>query len=343
MTDPALALVLGVALLMLVALLVWPRHGLLANVRRWRRQSIRIQVEDALKHLYDCEYRGVESSLESLSGALSLRRDDAVALADRLMQLALVVSDGSRLALTREGQSYALRVIRVHRLWERYLSEETSVLETEWHVQAEHVEHVMTPQETEELAQKLGHPVLDPHGDPIPTAAGKIPPMRGTPLNRLKAGAHGVIVHIEDEPAAIYDQLVAQGFNPGMHVRLLERGVDRVVIESEGNEIRLAPLSAANISVIPVESKTAGTESYQTLASLRVGSRAVVRGVSPACRGVQRRRLLDLGVVPGTVIQAEMVSPTGDPTAYRIRGATIALRRQQADWIYVEDERGGAR
>ena len=56
---------------------------------------------------------------------------------------------------------------------------------------------------------------------------------------------------------------------------------------------------------------------------------------SPACRGVQRRRLFDLGLIPGTVVRAEFTGPGGDPTAYDIRGATIALRRQQAEQILV--------
>ena len=53
-------------------------------------------------------------------------------------------------------------------------------------------------------------------------------------------------------------------------------------------------------------------------------------------QGRQRRRLLDLGVVVGTTIRAEFRSATGDPVAYRIRGALIALRKQQAEWILVE-------
>jgi Fe2+ transport system protein FeoA len=50
--------------------------------------------------------------------------------------------------------------------------------------------------------------------------------------------------------------------------------------------------------------------------------------------------MLDLGLVPGTVVKAEMTSPGGDPTAYRIRGAMIALRREQADQIHVERDPG---
>jgi DtxR family Mn-dependent transcriptional regulator len=64
--------------------------------------------------------------------------------------------------------------------------------------------------------------------------------------------------------------------------------------------------------------------------------------LAPACQGPQRRRLLDLGVVPGTVITAELASASGDPVAYRIRGALIALRRRHAEWIVVAREAAGA-
>jgi DtxR family Mn-dependent transcriptional regulator len=61
-----------------------------------------------------------------------------------------------------------------------------------------------------------------------------------------------------------------------------------------------------------------------------------VSDISPACQGSQRRRLLDLGVVRGTEIVPELVSAGGDPVAYRIRGALVALRREQAEWIRIE-------
>jgi DtxR family Mn-dependent transcriptional regulator len=59
-------------------------------------------------------------------------------------------------------------------------------------------------------------------------------------------------------------------------------------------------------------------------------------GISPLCTGLQRRRLLDLGLVRGTEVTAVIDSPTRNPTAYRIRGALIALRREQADLVHIE-------
>jgi DtxR family Mn-dependent transcriptional regulator len=72
------------------------------------------------------------------------------------------------------------------------------------------------------------------------------------------------------------------------------------------------------------------------LASLKPGQKARVVQLTDACVGTERRRLLDLGFVPGTLIEVEMVSPSGDPTAYRVRGTQIALRREQAVMIAVE-------
>jgi DtxR family transcriptional regulator, Mn-dependent transcriptional regulator len=62
-----------------------------------------------------------------------------------------------------------------------------------------------------------------------------------------------------------------------------------------------------------------------------------VAGLSPACRGAERRRFLDLGILPGTPVTATLRSPSGDPTAYLIRGALIALRREQAALVRVRE------
>jgi Fe2+ transport system protein FeoA len=75
------------------------------------------------------------------------------------------------------------------------------------------------------------------------------------------------------------------------------------------------------------------TRPERTLDSLDIGRSAVVRSLQVT--GPARRRLMDLGIVPGTVLQAELRSPLGDPVAYRVRGALIALRRSQARDITI--------
>jgi DtxR family Mn-dependent transcriptional regulator len=84
-------------------------------------------------------------------------------------------------------------------------------------------------------------------------------------------------------------------------------------------------------------------ESPIFLSSLNTGEEAEVTGISRACRGPQRRRLMDLGIVPGTLISMAMTSAGGDPRAYYVRGAMIALRDDQAEFIHVKPVNGDQR
>jgi ferrous iron transport protein A len=79
---------------------------------------------------------------------------------------------------------------------------------------------------------------------------------------------------------------------------------------------------------------TSSTTQTIPLADLRVGQEAEV--VALELTGADRRRMLDLGILQGTRLIAEMRSPLGDPVAYRVRGALIALRQAQARQIIVQ-------
>jgi DtxR family Mn-dependent transcriptional regulator len=97
---------------------------------------------------------------------------------------------------------------------------------------------------------------------------------------------------------------------------------------------------AANLWVEPLAEPAGEPPRVERLSTLPLGSRATVVGISARCRGPERRRMLDLGIVPGTEVAAEMRSPGGDPTAYRIRGSLIALRREQAELIHIDRASG---
>jgi ferrous iron transport protein A len=73
----------------------------------------------------------------------------------------------------------------------------------------------------------------------------------------------------------------------------------------------------------------------RTLADLLPGQSGIVKELHS--QGPERRRMMDLGMVPGTVIAVEMNSPLGDPVAYRVRGALVALRREQARLVLIAD------
>ena len=71
------------------------------------------------------------------------------------------------------------------------------------------------------------------------------------------------------------------------------------------------------------------------LSELIPGERAMVKSISDDCQGIERQRLMDLGFVPGSAVEVEVVSPFRDPTAYRIKGGLIALRKNQASKIQI--------
>lgn len=336
MVSPLVALTTAIIVMIAGWILFRPVQGFFWQWRQAFRNTERVLIEDALKHLYDCEYKQIPSTLQSISGALAISGDRAAKLLERLEAYNLVKSSAQTLDLTDDGRSYALRIIRVHRLWERYLADKTGLPEKDWHAKAEQIEHKMSLQEADVLAEKMGNPRFDPHGDPIPTTSGEIPPSKGIPLTDLPDSQFAKIIHIEDEPEAMYAQLVAQGLHPGMQVQMLDISPKRILFVLDGNEVSLAPVFAANVTVVPLTEEQTVEVAGRTLAELTPGEEGTVVFISKACRGLQRRRLMDLGILPGAKILYRMRSAGGDPTAYDIRGATIALRKSQAEMIYIE-------
>ncbi len=335
MPDPALALFTFFLLAAAALALFLPRRGLLQRWQRQRRMTQRVLAEDALKHIQHCESENRKATLHSMAGALQITTDRAAETLARLATRGLVRDEEGGYALTSNGREYALRVIRAHRLWERYLADETGFEAESWHTLAEEQEHRLSPQEIDALAAQLGHPIHDPHGDPIPNAMGEMALPRGRPLAEMPAGQRAVIIHLEDEPESIYTRLLAKGLFAGMEILLLASDSHSVRFRANGDEHRLAPLLARNVTVIPVAEPAEEPPSARPLTALQPGETARVLGISPLIRGVERRRLLDLGILPGTAISAELRSPGGDPTAYQVRGALIALRADQASLIRV--------
>ncbi len=336
MVDPALALLLALLLTGAAALLFWPVRGLYWRWEHVLHASDRVLSEDALKFLFDCEYRQLSGTLHGLTGALGISDKRAVRLLQRLQQLELLEFEAGEYRLSAEGRTQALRIIRVHRLWEHHLSEDTGMGAAAWHREADRREHTTSTEEAEAMAARLGHPRYDPHGDPIPTATGELSPPHGRPLSDLAPGDVGSISHLEDEPETVYEQLVARGLSVGMQVSVVAIGRDEVRFEADGREHALPLVVAGNISVAALPKGQDLKGRLERLSVLELGSTATVVGISAACRGAERRRMMDLGIIPGTVVGAELRGPGGDPTGYRIRGAVIALRRQQAEWLQIQ-------
>ena len=332
--DPIYALLVFGLLALFAGGVFWPRRGLLDSVKRLGKLSERVRLEDGLKHLFTSETAHRRASLDSLAGAIGIPVGRAVEIVRQLERMGLARLDDEDIALTADGRSYALRIVRTHRLWERYLADRTGVSPADWHTHAERLEHDLSPDEAEGLAASMGYPLYDPHGDPIPTAAGSLPQARGVPLSSLPPHANARVVHIEDEPEEVYLVLRAARLNLGSRLRLDAIDAAGVHLTVEGRPVTIEPLAARNLTVELIEDDIAD-EGLDRLDMLRPGEEGIVVRLGSEVQGSQRRRLLDLGVVPGTVIRAELASVSGDPVAYRIRGAVIALRRVQADDILI--------
>ncbi|MCO6452978.1 MAG: DtxR family transcriptional regulator [Caldilineales bacterium] len=341
MYSPQLALLIALILIGVAALVFWPQKGLLHRWRRARRMTEQVLREDALKSIHRAERMGRQATLQSVAGDLHVSVNRASEVLAEMEALELVETRDGDFTLTAEGRSTALHVIRAHRLWERYLADETGYAESEWHTQADQLEHTVGLEEIDALSAQLGNPTYDPHGDPIPTAAGEMRTHGGRPLSGMEPGTVGRIVHLEDEPEVIYAQLAALGLHPGQDVRLIERTTQRVRFWADGDEHILAPILAANISVVPLtfaRTPVVELESGERLSVLRPGETAEVVQVSRSIRSSERRRLMDLGIVPGTHIEAAFRSPSGDTMAYLIRDTLIALRSEQANYIGINRE-----
>ncbi|MDD2512604.1 MAG: FeoA family protein [Proteiniphilum sp.] len=74
----------------------------------------------------------------------------------------------------------------------------------------------------------------------------------------------------------------------------------------------------------------------EVLSALPIGEQAEVSGISPKCRGQQRRRFMDLGIIPGSIISAVMKSASGNLIGYRVMGTTIGIRKEQAGQIFIK-------
>lgn len=337
MPDPLIALLVGILFLGLLLLLFLPKGGLIGYFQRMRRLSDRVLIEDALKHLHKTSRHGQVTTIESIAGALQISTARSAKLLENMQKQDLVSLDGEIFILTPTGRNYAVQVIRAHRLWERYLSEETGFNEYEWHDQAEKFEHELSNNEVNNLSAHLGHPTHDPHGDPIPTSQGQFVLHGGQPLHTAPLNIPMRIVHMEDEPEAVFAQLVAEGLHPGMQIQLLESSPNRIRFWANGDEHILAPIVAASLSVLPIPNlEPVENQIGEPLNNLQPGETGKVVVLSPLLRGQERRRMLDMGILPGTIIESELKSPGGDPTAYRIRGALIALRNDQAKLIRID-------
>jgi DtxR family Mn-dependent transcriptional regulator len=296
-----------------------------------------IIIQDTLKRLAEWEHEGRTVSREALADELPLPREQVNDLLRDLESADLL--EHNTLSLTQSGREYALHVLRAHRLYETYLAHKVGVSDDELHALADIEEHRLTAADLDQIARELDHPAFDPHGDPIPTASGAMAPKRGQPLTDYPVGWAGRVVHVEDEPPQLYKLIYSARIAPGTVLRIAEKDDRELRILMEGCSFSFPVDAAQQITVVSLMNGEHFDESLRRLSSLDEGEEVFVVGLSPLCRGLERNRLLDLGVVPGSAVSIDLVSPSGNPVAYRIRGASIALRKEQAELVLIRNEK----
>jgi DtxR family Mn-dependent transcriptional regulator len=187
--------------------------------------SISVAVQDYAKAIYSLQGRSdLPVSTSAIADRLGVSAASTSAMVKRLESLGLAKHEPYHgVLLTPAGERVALEVIRHHRLLELYLAEALGMPWDRVHEEAEVLEHAISPELSALIAEKLGNPTHDPHGDPIPTAEGEIEEGSSQALSDLLPGAKGIFVRVSDSDPEMLRYLSQRGIAPGDHLEVLER------------------------------------------------------------------------------------------------------------------------
>jgi DtxR family transcriptional regulator, Mn-dependent transcriptional regulator len=183
-------------------------------------------VEDYAKAIYALQERGDGCAVttNALAERLGVTPASASAMVKKLDSMGLVSHVPYRgVELTPTGSAVALEVIRHHRLLEAYLSESLGVPWDRVHDEAEVLEHVLSEELEELIANKLGNPTHDPHGDPIPTRDGRIDEGHTASLQELEPGDCGTFVRVSDSDPEMLRYLSDIGIAPGDGLEVIDK------------------------------------------------------------------------------------------------------------------------
>ena len=203
------------------------------------REPYSSSVGDYIKAIWDLGGVG-SASTKDVAARLLVSPASVSNMFVRLQEMGLAEYERYQGAsLTERGRVEALRLVRRHRLIETFLLEHMGYDWQEVHEEAERLEHAVSDGFTERLAELLGHPDHDPHGDPIPSAEGTMEVDDSFTLSRASAGRRLRIAKVRDEDAAMLDYFGDRNLVPGRWLTIREvRAIDGVVIvEDEDAEV----------------------------------------------------------------------------------------------------------
>lgn len=213
-------------------------------------------VEDYLKTILLAEARPAGLvGMGRIAEDLGVAPGTVTAMGKTLAQSGLVdYVPYSGVQLTEAGRRLALHVLRRHRLVELFLVQVLGMSWDEVHQEAEELEHSVSDRLIERMDEMLGYPSVDPHGDPIPDAAGVVKEPQVSSLPGSVVGERVEVRRVGDQGADFLRLLDRLGLVPGSFVTLvaLDEVSDTIVLENAaGERVQLGIRAAGKIFVAP--------------------------------------------------------------------------------------------
>jgi DtxR family Mn-dependent transcriptional regulator len=189
------------------------------------RQNLTQAVEDYLKTIYDMTVKHGRASTKLIAEALNVKPASVTGMVQKLATTDPPLVEYRKhkgVVLTPEGEQAALEILRHHRLLEHFLYETLGFSWDQVHDEADRLEHVISEEFEERLAQVLGDPTHDPHGDPIPTRDLKMPSFASLCLAELKVGQRAVVKRVRDTDPDLLRYLGDIGVVPSARFEVLD-------------------------------------------------------------------------------------------------------------------------
>ena len=187
-------------------------------------------VEDYLKAIFLLS-KDDSASTKDIATRLKVSPASVTNMLKKLSELKLVEYESYRgVSLTHAGRKIALEVLRHHRLIETYLAEALGYDWDEVHDEAERLEHHISEEFEDRIAKLLGDPQYDPHGDPIPTKDGRMPPVSGERLSDADEGETVTVRRVGSDDTPTLRFLKDNGIRLGTALRVAKRDDDAGVI-----------------------------------------------------------------------------------------------------------------
>lgn len=199
-------------------------------------------VQNYLKAIYQLQESNETVTTTALAQRLDISAASATNMIKKLARLKLVRhSPYHGVELTVAGEKMALEVLRHHRLIELFLAEALGVPWEAVHAEAEKIEHVISEDLEDRIANYLGDPERDPHGDPIPTKAGQVKHPVYQSLMAVQPGKSAVIRRVSDQNPEHLKHFFKLGLVPDATVAVLHRepfeGPIRVRVNSKHEHV----------------------------------------------------------------------------------------------------------